>query len=95
MTDALAEKGLEPVWIEAGADPKPGTAVHNECSVQRKLIGRSALRLFRAKADRTWVAVTAAAWAITPTSLIAPSATQSEDTRQAYWRPNSQRALKP
>jgi len=26
MTDALAEKGLEPVWIEAGADPKPGTA---------------------------------------------------------------------
>jgi hypothetical protein len=26
MTDALAEKGLEPVWIEAGAEPKPGTA---------------------------------------------------------------------
>mgnify|MGYP003499307279 FL=1 len=26
MTDALAEKGLEPVWIEAGASPKPGTA---------------------------------------------------------------------
>jgi len=26
MTDALAEKGLEPIWIEAGADPKPGTA---------------------------------------------------------------------
>jgi hypothetical protein len=26
MTDALAEKGLEPVWIEAGADPKPGAA---------------------------------------------------------------------
>lgn len=26
MTDALAEKGLEPVWIEAGAPPKPGTA---------------------------------------------------------------------
>lgn len=26
MTDALAEKGLEPVWIEAGARPKPGTA---------------------------------------------------------------------
>jgi len=26
MTDALAEKGLEPVWIEAGTSPKPGTA---------------------------------------------------------------------
>jgi len=26
MTDALAEKGLEPIWIEAGTDPKPGTA---------------------------------------------------------------------
>jgi hypothetical protein len=26
MTDALAEKGLEPVWIEDGTDPKPGTA---------------------------------------------------------------------
>jgi hypothetical protein len=26
MTDALAEKGLEPVWIEAGAEPKQGTA---------------------------------------------------------------------
>ena len=26
MTDALAEKGLEPVWIEDGADAKPGTA---------------------------------------------------------------------
>jgi hypothetical protein len=26
MTDALAEKSLEPVWIEAGTSPKPGTA---------------------------------------------------------------------
>jgi len=26
MTDAMAEKGLEPVWIEAGAEPEPGTA---------------------------------------------------------------------
>jgi hypothetical protein len=26
MTDALAEKGLEPVWIEAGAAHEPGTA---------------------------------------------------------------------
>lgn len=26
MTDALAEKGLEPVWIDDGADVKPGTA---------------------------------------------------------------------
>ena len=26
MTDALAEKGLEPVWMEADSNPKPGTA---------------------------------------------------------------------
>ena len=26
MTDALAEKGLEPVWIEAGTSLKPGSA---------------------------------------------------------------------
>jgi hypothetical protein len=26
MTDALAEKSLEPVWIEAGTSPKAGTA---------------------------------------------------------------------
>jgi hypothetical protein len=26
MTEALAEKGLEPVWIEASASPRPGTA---------------------------------------------------------------------
>jgi hypothetical protein len=26
MTDALAEKGLEPVWIDVDADPEPGTA---------------------------------------------------------------------
>jgi hypothetical protein len=26
MTDALAEKGLEPVWIESGAAPEPDTA---------------------------------------------------------------------
>lgn len=26
MTETLAEKGLAPVWIEEGTDPKPGTA---------------------------------------------------------------------
>lgn len=26
MTEALAEKGLTPVWIDEGAEPKPGTA---------------------------------------------------------------------
>lgn len=26
MTDSLAEKGLETVWIDAGTEPKPGTA---------------------------------------------------------------------
>jgi transposase-like protein len=36
-------------------------AVYNNFNVQRHLIRRSALRLFRAKADRTWAAATAAA----------------------------------
>jgi len=36
-------------------------AVHNNFNVQRHLIRRSTLRLFRAKADRTWAAATAAA----------------------------------
>ena len=36
-------------------------AVHNNFNVQRHLIRRPTLRLFRAEADRTWAAATAAA----------------------------------
>ena len=36
-------------------------AVYNTFNVQRHLIRRSTLRLFRAEADRTWAAATAAA----------------------------------
>jgi putative transposase len=36
-------------------------AVYNNLDVQRQLIRRSTLRLFRAEADRTWAAATAAA----------------------------------
>jgi transposase-like protein len=36
-------------------------AVHNNFNVQRHLIRRSTLRLFRADADRTWATATAAA----------------------------------
>ncbi|MCJ7529100.1 MAG: IS6 family transposase, partial [Methyloceanibacter sp.] len=36
-------------------------AVYNNFNVQRHLIRRSTLRLFRAEADRTWAAATSAA----------------------------------
>jgi transposase-like protein len=36
-------------------------AVYNTFNVQRHLIRRSTLRLFRAEADRAWLAATAAA----------------------------------
>jgi len=50
-------------------------AVHENFSLQRYPIRRSALRLSRAEAGRTWAATTAAARAIAPSPLIARPAT--------------------